>query len=81
MSDAGLVRIFQDAARAQGVPFMTMPSGAGQDSQQLAAVAKVAMIFVRSQDGRSHTVEEFSSVTDIVQAIRVLAAGLHALAY
>jgi allantoate deiminase len=47
----------------------------------MAAIAKVAMIFVRSKDGRSHTPEEFSSVEDIVAGIRVLAAGLHALAY
>jgi allantoate deiminase len=39
------------------------------------------MIFVRSKDGRSHTPEEFSSIPDIVAGIRVLAAGLHALAY
>jgi allantoate deiminase len=39
------------------------------------------MIFIRSKDGRSHTPEEFSSMEDIVEGIRVLAAGLHALAY
>jgi allantoate deiminase len=39
------------------------------------------MIFVRSKDGRSHTPDEFSSIEDIVEGIKVLAAGLHALAY
>jgi allantoate deiminase len=58
-----------------------MASSAGHDSEQMAAIAKVAMIFVRSKDGRSHTPEEFSSIPDIVDGIRVLAAGLHALAY
>ena len=43
--------------------------------------SRVAMVFVRSRDGRSHTPEEFSSVADMVAGIRVLAAGLHALAY
>jgi allantoate deiminase len=47
----------------------------------MAHIAKVAMVFVRSKDGRSHTVEEFSSVEDIVAGIKVLAAGMHALAY
>jgi allantoate deiminase len=60
---------------------MLMASGAGHDSQQMAAIANVAMIFVRSKDGRSHTPEEFSSVADIVEGIRVLAAALHKLAY
>ncbi|MBJ3778369.1 Zn-dependent hydrolase [Acuticoccus mangrovi] len=81
LSDPGVVATLQEAARSQGIPFMTMPSGAGHDSQQMARIAKVAMIFVRSKDGRSHTPEEFSSIPDIVEGIRVLAAGLHALAY
>ncbi|MER9565441.1 MULTISPECIES: hydantoinase/carbamoylase family amidase [unclassified Mesorhizobium] len=80
-SDPGIVATLQRAAAEQGVPFLMMASGAGHDSQQMAAIAKVAMIFVRSKDGRSHTPEEFSSLEDIVAGIRVLAASLHALAY
>jgi len=80
-SDPAIVSTLQRVAGEQGVPFMTMASGAGHDSQQMAAIAKIAMIFVRSKDGRSHTPDEFSSVEDIVAGIRVLAAGLHALAY
>ncbi|MCA0200027.1 MAG: Zn-dependent hydrolase [Proteobacteria bacterium] len=81
LSDPGLVQTLQDAAKAQGIPAMTMPSGAGHDSQEMASIAKVAMVFVRSKDGRSHTIEEFSSIEDIVAGIRVLAAAMHALAY
>jgi allantoate deiminase len=81
LSDPKLVALLQQAAAAQAVPAMTMPSGAGHDAQQMQAIAQVAMIFVRSKDGRSHTIEEFSSVDDIVAGIEVLAAGLHALAY
>ena len=80
-SDPGLLAALEEAAREQDVPFMFMASGAGHDSQQMAAIAKVAMIFVRSKDGRSHTAEEFSSVPDIVQGVRVLAATLHKLAF
>ncbi len=81
LSDPAIVATLQRVAGEQGVPFLTMPSGAGHDSQQMATIAKVAMIFVRSKDGRSHTPDEFSSIEDIVAGIRVLAAGLHALAY
>lgn len=82
LSDPGLVRTLKRVAAEQSVPTLTMASGAGHDTQQIAAVAKrVAMIFVRSKDGRSHTPEEFSSVSDMVDGIKVLAAGLHALAY
>ncbi len=82
LSDPDLVETLRRAAASQDVPTLTMASGAGHDTQQIAAVAKrVAMIFVRSKDGRSHTPEEFSSLDDIVASIRVLAAGLYALAY
>jgi allantoate deiminase len=58
-----------------------MASAAGHDSQQMAKIARIAMIFVRSKDGRSHTPEEFSSIPDIVAGISVLAETLLALAY
>ena len=80
-SDPEIVSLLQRVAREQGVKTLTMASGAGHDSQQMASIAKVAMIFVRSKDGRSHTPDEFSSIEDIVEGIKVLAAGLHALAY
>ncbi|CAN7640201.1 Zn-dependent hydrolase [Brucella pseudogrignonensis] len=80
-SDSHIVETLQRVAQEQNVRTLTMSSGAGHDSQQMASIAKVAMIFVRSKDGRSHTPDEFSSIDDIVDGIKVLAAGLHALAY
>lgn len=80
-SDPALVALLHRAAEKQGIRAFTMASGAGHDSQQMAAIAKVAMVFVRSKGGRSHTQEEFSSTEDIVEGIRVLAAGMHELAY
>ncbi|MDF2797630.1 MAG: allantoate amidohydrolase [Devosia sp.] len=76
-----LVDLLGRVAKEQQVPTLTMASGAGHDSQQMAAIADVAMIFVRSKDGRSHTPAEFSSVPDIVAGIKVLAAALYELAY
>jgi allantoate deiminase len=81
LSDPEIVAMLERVAAEQGVPTLTMASGAGHDTQQLARIARVAMIFIRSRDGRSHTPEEFSSVDDMVAGITVLAAGLHALAY
>lgn len=80
-SDPELVELLVDAAATQHVPVMRMASGAGHDSQQMALIAPMAMIFVRSKDGRSHTPDEYSSIEDIVAGIKVLAAGLHRLAY
>jgi allantoate deiminase len=79
--DPGVVEALERSARDQGLPFRRMHSGAGHDTQNIAKIAKVAMVFVRSKDGRSHTPEEFTSVDDAVAGIRVLAGALHALAY
>ncbi|TIU85261.1 MAG: M20/M25/M40 family metallo-hydrolase, partial [Mesorhizobium sp.] len=57
------------------------PSGGSHDTQQMSRIARAGMIFVRSKDGRSHTPEEFSSIADIVDGIKVLAGTLYRLAY
>lgn len=80
-SDPELVRLLQEAAAEQKIDILTMPSGAGHDSQQMALIAPVAMVFVRSKDGRSHTPDEYSSIEDLVDGIRILAGALHRLAY
>lgn len=80
-SDPSVVAALERAATEEGVPFRRMPSGAGHDTQNIAKVAKTAMVFARSKGGRSHTPEEFTSVEDAVAAITVLAAALHELAY
>ena len=79
--DPETVATFQAAAAEEGLPALTMHSGAGHDTQRMANIARTAMVFVRSQDGRSHTPAEFTSVEDAVDGIRVLAAGLAKLAY
>jgi allantoate deiminase len=79
--DPDVVAALERAGDAQGVPFLRMSSGAGHDTQNLAKVAKVAMVFARSKDGRSHTPEEFTSGEDAAAATGVLAAALHELAY
>jgi allantoate deiminase len=80
-SDPAVVAALEEAAAAEGIPFRRMHSGAGHDTQNIARIARTAMVFARSKDGRSHTPEEFTSVDDAVAAIRVLAAALHRLAY
>ena len=79
--DPEIVRVLEESAKSQNIPSLTMPSGALHDTQRISEVARVAMVFVRSKDGRSHTPEEFTSIEDAVAGIRVLAGALHALAY
>jgi allantoate deiminase len=79
--DPEVVATLEAAAREQGIPALTMPSGALHDTQRMSKVARVAMLFVQSRDGRSHTPAEFTSIEHAVAGIQVLAAALHKLAY
>ncbi|HST25030.1 MAG TPA: hydantoinase/carbamoylase family amidase [Gaiellaceae bacterium] len=81
LCDPGVVGRLETAARAQDIPFLVMHSGAAHDTQNIARIARVAMVFARSKDGRSHTPAEFTSVEDAVAATRVLAGALHELAW
>ena len=80
-SDPDLVAAISAAAEAGGVPAMMMTSGAVHDAMQFAEIAKIAMIFVRSQAGISHSPDEFTSADDAAAGTEVLARALHALAY
>ena len=79
--DPELVRLFEQAGNELGLRFTTMTSGAVHDTQQMARIARVVMIFVQSKDGRSHTPEEFTSIEHATDGTRLVAAGLHKLAY
>ncbi|HEX3722076.1 MAG TPA: Zn-dependent hydrolase [Nitrolancea sp.] len=79
--DPDLVRTLQEVATEQHIPFVTMASGAGHDTQRMANIARVVMLFVQSKGGRSHTPAEYTTTEDAVAGIRVLAGGLHRLAY
>ena len=79
--DPATVATFEAAAADERIPVLTLHSGAGHDTQRMSKIARTAMVFVRSKDGRSHTPAEFTSVEDAVEGIRVLAAGLRTLAY
>jgi allantoate deiminase len=77
-----LVAALADAAAAVvGRPVPQLASGAVHDAQQMAALAPVAMLFVRSRDGLSHTPDEFSSLDDCVAGVETLATALWRLAY
>jgi allantoate deiminase len=80
-SDPELVTLIEAITRDLEINAMTMHSGGGHDAQRMSDIARTAMIFVRSRDGRSHTPEDFTSTDDAVAGITVLAAALHRLAY
>jgi allantoate deiminase len=79
--DPQVVDVFANAATDLGISHRLMTSGAVHDTQRFSQIAKTAMIFVQSRDGRSHTPDEFTSVEHATLGIEVLAAGLHRLAW
>jgi allantoate deiminase len=69
------------AADALGVRWLPMVSGAGHDSQVMATRVPTGMLFVPSQDGRSHSPAEYTSAEDAARGATVLATALHRLAW
>ena len=76
-----LVAALAAAATGAGVPAMRMTSGAVHDAMQLAEIAPVAMLFVRSQGGISHAPEEYTTPEDAAAGTEVLARALYGLGY
>lgn len=76
-----LVEALARAAEEADVQHQRMISGAVHDSMQLAEICPIAMVFVQSQGGISHSPEEFTSLDDAVAGAEVLARALHHLAY
>jgi N-carbamoyl-L-amino-acid hydrolase len=71
-SDPAVQKAIRDAAKSLGLTTMDLPSAAVQDSQQIAKVAPMGMIFVPSRDGISHSPKEFTSWQDVANGAEVL---------
>lgn len=78
--DKDLGFLIADAAARLDVRTMLMPSGAGHDSAALARHVPVAMMFVPSIGGRSHSSAEATLEEDIEEGCRVLQAAVVRLA-
>jgi N-carbamoyl-L-amino-acid hydrolase len=62
-----------DAVDALGYDGRRLVSGAGHDATHTAAVCDTAMVFAVSEDGKSHTEDEFTSWPDCCRSANVLA--------
>lgn len=69
-----------DAVAATGLPVERLPSGAGHDGVAMAAVAPVAMLFVRCAGGISHNPAESVAEEDVAVALDVLERFVRELA-
>src|SRR5690606_23526241 len=50
-----VVSAIESTVKRLGFPYLKMPSGAAHDSQVMAHIAPIGMIFVPSKGGRSHS--------------------------
>ena len=60
------------AAKSLGFSYQYMQSGAGHDSQEMAFIVPVGMIFVPSVGGISHSPKEFTKGIDMANGANVL---------
>jgi allantoate deiminase len=68
------------AVRAVGAQPVGLPSGAGHDAAIMAAIAPVAMLFVRCAAGISHHPGESVAEADVALAVDALARFVEDLA-
>lgn len=71
-TDGGLTALLARAVEDLGVPAHRLPSGAGHDAAEIAAIAPVAMLFVRCEGGISHNPAESVTGEDVEVAIGVM---------
>jgi N-carbamoyl-L-amino-acid hydrolase len=72
ISDPQVMSWIDGAAAALGFTRQRMPSGAGHDAQEMSRIAPMAMIFVPSVGGISHSPKEFTKPEDVVNGADVL---------
>jgi beta-ureidopropionase / N-carbamoyl-L-amino-acid hydrolase len=75
-----VIATIEDACARLGLGAMRMHSGAGHDAQNLAAITDAGMVFIPSEGGRSHRVDESSDLGSIERGANVLLHTLLALA-
>ncbi|MDA8073084.1 MAG: Zn-dependent hydrolase [Actinomycetota bacterium] len=69
-------RVVTRAARAVGVEYRVVTSGASHDAQSVNTIVPAGIIFVPSRAGLSHVAEEWTDAADIAMGTDVLARSL-----
>jgi N-carbamoyl-L-amino-acid hydrolase len=72
ISDDRLMEAIDRSAASLALTGSRLPSGAGHDAQEMAQIAPMAMIFVPSVGGISHSPREFTKAQDVANGVDVL---------
>ncbi len=78
--DEEVRQTIETAATRRGLSSMSIASGAGHDSQNMARITPTGMIFIPSVGGRSHSPAELTHWDDVVNGANVLLETLLILA-
>jgi allantoate deiminase len=79
-ADPNLTDLLGRAVENSGVSVERLPSGAGHDAAQMAALTSVAMLFVRCEEGISHNPAESVAKEDVGAAVEVMGRFLELVA-
>ncbi len=71
--------MIEQKSRKLGYSTLRMPSGAGHDTQDMAHLGPIGMIFIPSKGGISHSPEEYSSFEQMANGTNVLLNTILAL--
>lgn len=67
-----IIASLQESCEQLHVSYVEMPSGAGHDAMNMAKRFPTGMIFVPSKDGISHNKDEYTSMEQIMDGLKVL---------
>lgn len=73
-------KIIRSAAEKNGLTTTTIPSGAGHDAMIMGKYVPSGMVFVPSHNGKSHSPEEWTSLSDCVNGVQIMKEALKRLA-
>jgi N-carbamoyl-L-amino-acid hydrolase len=80
IADPKLQKVIEDASAKLGFKTRRLPSGAGHDAQSMAHIGPMAMIFVPSVNGISHSPRELTHWEDCSNGAAVLLKTVRTLA-
>lgn len=71
--------VLAEATQRQGVPFLSMPSGASHDAAHIAKHAPTGMVFIPCREGISHSPEEHAEPEHIATAVDIVVEAFRAV--
>src|SRR5262249_24007629 len=80
LADPAVQKVVEESANRLNLKSRRLPSGAGHDAQSMAHIGRMAMIFVPSVGGISHSPKELTRWEDCANGAAVLLEAVRSLA-